>query len=295
MPEPAGVARRISRLPERRRSWRRFWRARLAGPSAAVALLAVCAAAGAGYLAPANPIRGHLEAALQAPSGLHWLGTDDLGRDELSRLVYGARVSLSAGLISVGLAASAGVPLGLVAGYAPGLADEVVMRVIDAILAFPALVLALAISAGLGPGLTSSMLAIGFVTIPVFARLTRGQVLEVRHFDFVESARAVGATPPRLLAKHILPNVLSPLIVQASLSIAFAILTEASLSFLGLGVQPPTPSWGAMLLTGKNYLTTAPWLSLAPGAAIFLVVMSFNLLGDAVEEALDPRRTHAAA
>jgi peptide/nickel transport system permease protein len=275
---------------QRRRAWRRLWRARLAAPSAAVALLAVLAAAGAGYLAPSSPIRGDLSDALRAPSTAHWLGTDDLGRDELARLLFGARVSLVAGLISVGLAASAGVPAGLVAGYAGGPADETLMRIVDAILAFPPLVLALAISAALGPGLTSSMLAIGFVTIPAFARLTRGQVLAVRHLDFVESARAAGAAAPRVVTVHILPNALSPLIVQASLSVAFAILTEASLSFLGLGVQPPTPSWGSMLLTGKNYITSAPWLSLVPGAAIFMTVMSFNLLGDAIEEALDPRR-----
>ena len=276
---------------QRRRAWRRFWQARLAIPSGAVALLAVLAAAGAGYLAPSNPVRGELSDALRAPSAAHWLGTDPLGRDELARLLFGARVSLAAGLISVGLAASVGIPAGLIAGYAGGLPDEAIMRVVDAILAFPALVLALAISAALGPGLTSSMLAIGFVTIPAFARLTRGQVLAVRHLAYVESARAAGAAPPRVLAVHIFPNAVSPLIVQASLSVAFAILTEASLSFLGLGVQPPTPSWGSMLLTGKNYLTTAPWLSLVPGAAIFLTVMSFNLLGDAIDESLDPHRT----
>ncbi len=274
----------------RRRAWRRFWRTRLAVPSAAVALLAVLAAVGAGYLAPGNPVRGNLSDALVPPSAAYWLGTDDLGRDELTRLLFGARVSLVAGLISVGLAAAVGVPAGLVAGYAGALVDEILMRLVDAILAFPALVLALAISAALGPGLTSSMLAIGFVTIPAFARLTRGQVLAVRHLDFVESARAAGAAAPRILSVHIFPNAVSPLVVQGSLSIAFAILTEASLSFLGLGVQPPTPSWGSMLLTGKNYLTSAPWLSLVPGAAIFLTVMSFNLIGDAIEEALDPHR-----
>lgn len=285
------ILRGAAPLTPRHRSWRRFWRARLAAPSAMVALLAVAGAVGANYLAPANPIRGRLPDVLQPPSAAHVLGTDDLGRDELSRLIFGARVSLSAGLVSVGIAATAGVPLGLAAGFVGGMTDDVVMRIIDAILAFPALVLALAISAALGPGLLSSMLAIGFVTIPAFARLTRGQVLATRHLDFVESARAAGATRLRLVWGHVLPNVLSPLIVQASLSVAFAILTEASLGFLGLGVQPPTPSWGSMLLTGKNYLTTAPWLSLAPGSAIFLTVISFNILGDATEEALDPRRS----
>jgi len=279
----------------RRRAWRRFWQSRLAVPCAVIVGLAIAAAAGASVLAPSSPVRGELADALQPPSRAHWLGTDDLGRDEVSRLVYGARVSLLAGMISVGLAASVGVPVGLTAGYAGGAVDEAAMRCVDAILAFPALVLALAISAALGPGLVSSMLAIGFVTIPTFARLTRGQVLAVRHLDYVESARAAGAGAPRILAAHVLPNALSPLIVQSSLSVAFAILTEAGLSFLGLGVQPPTPSWGSMLLTGKNYLVTAPWLSLVPGAAIFLTVISFNLLGDALEDALDPRRYVGAA
>ncbi|HLJ60174.1 MAG TPA: ABC transporter permease [bacterium] len=275
----------------RGRAWRRFWRSRLAVPCAVVVALAIAAALGAPYIAPGNPVRGDLSDALLPPSPAHWFGTDDLGRDEVARLIYGARVSLVAGMISVGIAAAVGVPLGLAAGFAGGLPDEAIMRAVDAILAFPALVLALAISAALGPGLVSSMLAIGFVTIPAFARLTRGQVLAIRHLDFVESARAVGAGALRLLVGHVLPNALSPLVVQASLSVAFAILTEAGLSFLGLGVQPPIPSWGSMLLTGKNYLTTAPWLSLVPGAAIFLTVVSFNLLGDALDDALDPRRT----
>lgn len=282
---PAAASRR-----GRRRAWRRFWQSRLVVPCAIVVGLAVVGAAGATYLAPSNPIQGNLSDALKAPSRTHWLGMDDLGRDETSRLIYGARVSLLAGMISVGLAATVGVPLGLAAGYAGGTTDETLMRLVDAILAFPALVLALAISAALGPGLISSMLAIGFVTIPAFARLTRGQVLAVRHLDYVESARAAGAGAPRILWIHVLPNALSPLIVQSSLSVAFAILTEAGLSFLGLGVQPPTPSWGSMLLAGKNYLVTAPWLSLVPGAAIFVTVISFNLLGDALEDALDPRR-----
>jgi ABC-type dipeptide/oligopeptide/nickel transport system permease subunit len=293
--DPIGPPRDESSGRGRRRAWRRFWQSRLAIPCAVIAGLAILSAAGAGYLAPSNPIRGELTDALRPPDGAHWLGTDDLGRDEVSRLIYGARVSLLAGMISVGIAASVGVPLGLTAGYVGGLVDEAVMRMVDAILAFPALVLALAISAALGPGLVSSMMAIGFVTIPAFARLTRGQVLAVRNLDFVESARAIGAGTSRILGIHVLPNALSPLIVQASLSIAFAILTEAGLSFLGLGVQPPTPSWGSMLLTGKNYLVTAPWLSLAPGLAIFATVISFNLLGDALEDALDPRRYVDAA
>jgi peptide/nickel transport system permease protein/oligopeptide transport system permease protein len=260
-------------------------------PCAAVVALAIASAVFAPFVAPGNPVRGNLSDALLPPSSAHWLGTDDLGRDEVARLVYGARVSLLAGMISVGIAAAVGVPLGLVAGFAGGLPDEAVMRLVDAILAFPALVLALAISAALGPGLVSSMMAIGFVTIPAFARLTRGQVLAIRHLDFVESARAAGAGALRLLAGHVFPNALSPLVVQASLSVAFAILTEAGLSFLGLGVQPPTPSWGSMLLTGKNYLTTASWLSLVPGAAIFLTV---NLGVDLVYGWVDPRLRGAA-
>jgi peptide/nickel transport system permease protein len=204
-------------------------------------------------------------------------------------VLYGGRASLTAGVVAVGLALLLGVPLGLAAGYFGGHVDAVIMRVMDALLSFPALVLALAITAALGPNLSHALLAIGIVATPLFARLTRGQALSVREREFVLAARAVGAGPARIMVRHILPNVAAPLIVQASLSIPLAILAEASLSFLGLGVQPPEPSWGGMVNAGKDYLDLAPWMAFAPGTAILLTVMGFNFLGDGIRDALDPR------
>jgi ABC-type dipeptide/oligopeptide/nickel transport system permease subunit len=204
-------------------------------------------------------------------------------------VIYGSRVSLQAGVISVSLALVVGVTLGLVSGYFRGWVDDLVMRAMDALLSFPALVLALAITAALGPGLRNAMIAIGVVYTPIYARLTRGQVLSVREREYIEAARASGAGHVRIMARHVFPNVIAPLIVQASLSVALAILAEASLSFLGLGVQPPEPSWGSMVNTGKNYLDQAPWMSFAPGAAILLTVLAFNFIGDGARDALDPR------
>jgi peptide/nickel transport system permease protein len=226
---------------------------------------------------------------VRPPDREHLLGSDELGRDILSRLVYGARVSLAVGVLSVGISLLIGVSLGLVAGYRGGWLDEVIMRLMDGLLAFPALVLALAITAALGPSLGNAMIAIGIVGIPGFARLVRGQVLSIRALEFVEAARAAGLSDRRIILRHVAPNVLAPIIVHASLRIAFAVLTEASLSFLGLGAQPPTPSWGSMLNAGREYLEMAPWLSVAPGAAIFITTLSFNFLGDGLRDALDPR------
>ena len=240
-------------------------------------------------LAPYSPTDQDYLALTQGPSGAHWLGTDDLGRDVLSRLIYGSRVSLQVGIIAVGIAVTVGVSLGLLAGYAGGFVDTVITRFTDAVQAFPGLILALAITAALGPGIGNAMIAIGFVSTPAIARLTRGQTLSIREREFVEAARVLGAPPLRIMARHIWPNVTAPIIVQATLLIASAIVTEASLSFLGVGVQPPTASWGAMLRTGSQYLEVAPWMAFAPGVAIFLTVLAFNFVGDGLRQALDPR------
>jgi peptide/nickel transport system permease protein len=243
----------------------------------------------AAVLAPDNPTKSVLTQVLQAPSLSHPMGTDDLGRDVLSRIIYGARASLIAGVVATGIALAIGTVLGVISGYFLGVTDMIIFRVMDALLAFPGLILALAITAALGPSLVNAMIAIGIVGIPRFARLARAQVLAIRKTEYIEAVRALGASSARILARHIAPNILTPIIIQTSLSVAFAILTEASLSFLGLGVQPPTPSWGFMLNQGRDYIGQAPWLAIFPGVAIFLVVMAFNLLGDAIRDALDPR------
>ena len=255
----------------------------------AIVTLAILAAIAAPWLTPYPPERQDIGILLTGPSGVHPLGVDDLGRDVLSRVLFGARVSLAVGVIAVGISLFVGVPLGLVSGYFGGGTDNVIMRVMDGLLAFPALVLALGISAVLGPSLENAMIAIGVVGVPTFARLVRGSALAVRNLEYVLAARAVGAAQPRIVIRHVFPNVLSPVIVQASLAVGVAILTEATLSFLGLGVQPPTPSWGSMVDAGKGYLSVAPWFAFAPGAAIFVTVLGFNFLGDALRDALDPR------
>jgi peptide/nickel transport system permease protein len=230
---------------------------------------------------------------LQAPSAEHPFGTDELGRDVLSRVLVAARVSLVVGLVSVGIALTAGVVLGLLAGFYGRHVDDVIMRAMDVLFAFPAILLAIAILAVLGPGATNVMIAIGVVYTPIFARITRGSVLTVREEVYVRAARSLGVGDLRLLRLHVLPNVLAPIIVQTSLSLAFAILSEAALSFLGLGVQPPDPSWGRMLLEGRGFVERAWWMGVFPGAAIFVTVLSFNVVGDALRDALDPRQRSA--
>ena len=262
-------------------------------PRSASAVLILVAIVGAALFAnvisPMDPDAQDYMAVLQPPSFDHFLGTDHLGRDLLSRLIHGSRVALFIGLASVGLAAVVGSILGLLSGYASGLVDEALMRVMDALLAFPSVLLALGITAALGPGTLTIVVAIAVADLPVFARLTRGQVLSVRERDFVTAARALGAKPKRLIFRHIWPHVTTPVVVMASLHVGFAILTEAALSFLGLGVQPPTSSWGGILRTGFAYLERAPWLSAFSGAAILIAVLGLNLLADSLRDHNDPR------
>jgi peptide/nickel transport system permease protein len=243
----------------------------------------------AGVLSPYDPLQTSWSAVRKAPSAAHWFGTDEIGRDVLARVIYGTRASLLAGLVSVSIALALGVPIGLVAGYVGGFTDGLISRIVDAMLACPFLILAIALAAFLGPSLTNAMIAIGISATPIFVRLTRAQVIAVKVEDYVEAARAVGNSHWRIALRHVLPNVLPPLIVQATLATAAAIIAEASLSFLGLGQQPPAPSWGSMLNTAKNYVDNAPWMAVWPGLSIFVVVLSFNLLGDGLRDALDPR------
>jgi peptide/nickel transport system permease protein len=287
--EPAGVRAAAPRARMPRAVLARALQTRGAAFGLVVIAVVVLLAAAAELIAPYGPTRIQPVGVLAPPSLSHPLGTDQIGRDVLSRIIHGASVSIQAGVISVGLALVLGVLMGLLAGFYSGWADEVLMRIVDALYAFPALLLALAVTAILGPGLTSVMLAIGVVFAPTFARLVRGQALSVRERDFVTAAHAVGARPWRIMAVHVWPNVTAPIIVQASLLVGSAIVIEAGLSFLGLGVMPPTPSWGSMLKEGYQYMEQAPWLAFAPGAAIFLTVLAFNLVGDALQRALDPR------
>jgi len=275
-----------------RRRWdvlRRAWRARLAPLGAAVVLTALLVALAAPWLAPHNPLKQDLGNALARPGSAHLLGTDNVGRDVLSRVIWGTRISLLAGLVSVSLAMLVGSVLGLLAGYWGGRIDELVMRVMDAVLSFPPLVLALALGAILGAGLFGVLLALGIVYTPTFARLMRGQVLTITTREYVDAARALGASGLRVAWRHVLPNATAPIVVQASLSVAFAILAEASLSFLGLGIQPPQASWGSMINAGRGYLQQAPWIVFGPGAALFVTVVGLNFVGDAIRDALDPR------
>jgi len=278
--------------PVRARRWRTLRhaaRARLAPFGAAVLLVAVAAALLAPLVAPHDPLKQDLNRALARPDRAHLLGTDNVGRDVLSRVIWGTRVSLVAGLGSVGIAVLVGGLLGLLAGYAGGRIDGLVMRLMDAVLSFPPLVLALALGAVLGAGLTGVVIALGVVYTPTFARLMRGQVLSITAREYVDAARALGVPGWRIAWSHVLPNATAPIVVQASLSVAFAILAEASLSFLGLGVQPPGASWGSMINAGRGYLQQAPWIVFGPGAALFVTVVGLNFVGDAVRDALDPR------
>lgn len=253
-----------------------------------VAAMVVCAAT-APFIAPYDPNYQDLNHIVQPPGHGHLLGTDDLGRDMLSRIIFGARIAVGASIIPVLLAMVVGVPLGLVTGYFRGLWDDVVMRIVDALQAFPFLILALALASILGPGFLNAMIAIGIGFIPAFIRIVRGQVLTVSTRDYILAARSFGTGNIRILLLHVLPNSLAPLLVQTSVAMAAAILAEAGLSFLGVGVQPPTASWGQMLTVAQEYINSAPWLAVWPGAAIFLAVLGFNLLGDGIRDALDPR------
>ena len=259
---------------------------------ALIAVFAMCALF-APLLAPYDPLVQDLGSRLRPPSSEHWLGTDSLGRDIASRILYGARISLVIGMVVVASAGVFGTFVGLVAGYAGGLVDEALMRLTEVFLAFPALILAMAIAGALGPSLTNAIIAIAAVTWAVYARLTRGQILSLRRREFVEAARAIGASRVRIVWRHLLPNVLAPLMIQASFDLGSSIIAAAGLSFIGFGAQPPTPEWGVMISEGRNYISTQPWLSLFPGLAILLAVGSFNLLGDGLRDTFDPRLSRA--
>jgi peptide/nickel transport system permease protein len=276
-------------LTPARRAWLRLLRRRGAMVGLVTVIFFILIAVFASSIAPHDPMLTSWSAVRKAPSMQHLFGTDEIGRDVLSRIIWGARASLLAGLVSVGIAISLGVPIGLLAGYVGGWVDSLISRFTDAMLAVPFLILAIALAAFLGPSLTNAMIAIGVSATPIFIRLTRAQVLSVKVEDYIEAARAVGNPHWRIALRHILPNILPPLIVQATLTIAAAIIAEASLSFLGLGQQPPAPSWGSMLNTAKNYVDNAPWMAIWPGLSIFLLVLSFNLLGDGLRDALDPK------
>ncbi|HSS28492.1 MAG TPA: ABC transporter permease [Usitatibacter sp.] len=269
---------------------RRFLDRKGAMVALVVVLLFVVLAIFAPWIAPADPLAASWGAIRKAPSAAHWFGTDEIGRDVLSRVIWGTRASLLAGVVSVAISLLVGVPVGLLAGYAGGWTDMLISRVTDAMLACPFLILAIALAAFLGPSLTNAMIAIGIAATPIFVRLTRAQVRAVKVEDYITAARAVGNSTMRIALRHILPNVAPPLIIQATLATAAAVIAEASLSFLGLGQQPPAPSWGSMLNTAKNFVENAPWMAVWPGVSIFLLVLSFNLLGDGLRDALDPRR-----
>lgn len=266
----------------------------LRGPLELIALavlgVLVVLAVLAPVLSPRDPLEQALAARLTPPSLEYWLGTDQLGRDMASRILYGARLSLLVGVFVVALAGASGTVIGLVAGYGGGLVDEALMRLTDVFLAFPSLILAMAIAGALGPTLVNAILAIAVVTWPVYARLIRGQLLSLRRREFVEAARSVGASGGRILVRHLLPNAFGPILVQASFDMGAAIIAVAGLSFIGFGAQPPTPEWGVMISEGRNFFSTEPWLSLFPGVAILLAAGSFNVLGDALRDAFDPRR-----
>lgn len=268
---------------------RRLLRRPTAVAGAFVVAVFVVVATLAPWLAPRDPAKPDFLAVRKPPSTEYLLGTDEIGRDVLSRTIWGARASLVAGVISVAIAVGIGVPLGLLSGYYRGALDEFIMRLTDAVLSFPFLILAIALAAALGPSLTNAMIAIGIATMPTFIRLTRAQVLAVGSEEYVQAARALGASDARVIVRHVFPNSFAPLLVQATLTIAQAIIAESSLSFLGLGVQPPTPSWGGILAEGREFLRTAPFMTNFAGLAILVTVVGFNLLGDGIRDVLDPR------
>jgi len=268
---------------------RRLRRNRSAMIGLTIMVLLVVLSATAAWIAPHNPIQQNSRDANQLPSARYWLGTDNLGRDIFSRLLYGGQISLTVGIISVGIGLLFGVPSGLLAGYYGKKIDWVISRIVDLMLAFPEILLALAIVAILGPSLQNVMIAVGVAAVPRYVRVVRGSTLATRNMVYVEAARVVGANDVRILARHVLPNVLAPVIVLATLGVAGAILAGASLSYLGLGAQPPTPEWGKMLADGRQFLRNYPWITTMPGLAIMITVLAINLFGDGLRDALDPR------
>jgi peptide/nickel transport system permease protein len=273
--------------------WERLSRNRLALAGLAFIALLALVAVFAAWISPGDPLMQNLAERLQGPSAAHWLGTDDLGRDVLARLIFGTRISLSVGFIAVGIALAIGTALGLVAGFRGGWVDTVVMRFVDVMLSIPTIFLILAVLAFLGPSIYNVMAVIGLTAWPGLARLVRGEVLSIREREYVQAARVAGLPTWRILLVHILPNTVAPILVSATLGVGGAILTESALSFLGLGVQPPTPSWGNVLAIGRDYLHIAWWLSLFPTVAILVTVLAFNLLGEGLRDVLDPRTTDA--
>ena len=273
--------------------WLRAWRRARGRPASAagalIVLLFVATALASPWIATVDPIQGDWKQIRKAPTWAHPFGTDDLGRDTYSRVIWGARISMQAGVFSILLAIAVGVPIGLVAGFYRGALDQVIMRLTDAWLAFPFLILAIGLVTIMGPSLTNATIAIGLGATPTYIRLTRGLVLAIAAEDYVHGARALGAGDVRLMTRHVLPNIVSSLLVQATISIPIAIIAEAILSFLGLGVQPPAPSWGTMLNTAQQFLETAPWMAWWPGIAIFSLTLAFNLAGDGLRDLLDPR------
>ncbi|PGS54144.1 nickel transporter permease [Bacillus sp. AFS041924] len=269
--------------------YKKFKKNKLALVGGYIVLFYILVAIFAPLISPKDPFAIDLMNKLQTPSMEHWMGTDDKGRDILSRIIYGSRLSISVGFVSVLFGAIFGIILGLIAGYYGKWIDTIIMRVVDVLLAFPGILLALAIISALGPSLINVMVAVGVFSIPTFARIVRGSTLSVRKLEYIDAIRALGATDASIIFKHIFPNILSPIIVQATLKLATAILSAAGLSYLGLGAQPPSPEWGAMLSSGRDYLFTAPHIALFPGIAISTLVLGFNIFGDGLRDALDPR------
>lgn len=288
MGEPLPLPR--ANIPSTVKWWgRRFLRTRVAPIGCAIILVALAVTLVAPRVVPYDPLAMQTTARLEAPSRTHPLGTDQFGRDILSRILIGARSSMLVAFASVALALSVGATVGLLSGYHAGWVDSVAMRVMDVLFAFPAILLAIAIMAVVGPSIPNLILAIGIVYIPQFARVARAATLSIKYLEFIDAARAMGASPVRILVRSLLPNILAPMIVQVSVSLSLAILSESALSFLGLGTQPPTPSWGNMLSEGRQFMEIAPWNAVFPGTAIMLVVLGFNLLGDGLRDLLDPR------
>lgn len=270
-------------------AWRHLKKSRIGMAGLCIIVLLLITAIFAPYIAPYDPVDQNILARYKGPSAEHWLGTDEMGRDILSRIIHGSRISLTVGILSVSLAMVIGVTLGLMAGYYGGLIDMLVMRFMDIMLAFPAIILAIAIVAILGPKLQNAMIAIAIINIPRFARIVRSSAISLKESEFIKAAKALGAGDVKILLNHLLPNAMAPLIVQTTLSIATAILEAAALSFLGLGAQPPLPEWGAMLSDARSALQKAPWVATFPGLAIIFGVLGFNLLGDGLRDALDPK------